>query len=53
MFFVEFINIAKEKGEGWVSYWWPKPGEKKPASKVTYVYKVPGANYLMAAGVYE
>lgn len=53
MFFVEFIKVAKEKGEGWVSYWWPKPGEKKPSPKNTYVYKVPGVDYLMAAGVYE
>lgn len=53
MFFVEFIKVGKEKGEGWVSYWWPKPGEKKPSPKNTYVYRVPDTNILMLAGVYE
>ena len=53
MFFVEFINVAKEKGEGWVDYTWPKPGETTPSPKTTYVYKVQGTNLVMAAGVYE
>ncbi|MGD8386275.1 MAG: cache domain-containing protein [Desulfobacteraceae bacterium] len=53
MFFAEFINKAANEGEGWVSYMWPKPGEKKPSPKVTYVYKVPGENVAMLAGIYE
>jgi glycerol uptake facilitator-like aquaporin len=53
MFFVEFLNTARDKGEGWVSYMWPKPGEKKPSKKDTYVYRVPGENVLVAAGIYE
>ena len=24
--FVHFVNIAREHGEGWVDYMWPKPG---------------------------
>lgn len=53
MFFIEFINIAKEKGEGWVDYTWPKPGETTPSPKNTYVCKIPGTNLVMAAGIYE
>ncbi len=53
MFFAEFINIAKAKGNGWVDYMWPKPGEKKPSQKITYVLKVPGKPILMAAGIYK
>ena len=53
MFFAEFINVAKQKGEGWVNYMWPKPGEKKPSPKKTYVYKVPGQPVAVAAGIYE
>lgn len=53
LFFAEFINVAKNKGEGWVSYMWPKPGEKKPSPKVAYVYKVPGEDVAMLAGIYE
>ncbi len=53
MFFAEFISVAKNKGEGWVSYMWPKPGEKKSSPKIAYVYKVPGYDIAMLAGIYE
>lgn len=53
LFFAEFINVAKGKGEGWVSYMWPKPGEKTPSPKLAYVYKVPGQNVAMLAGIYQ
>ncbi len=52
MFFVEFINVAKNKGSGWVQYQWPKPGEKKPSLKHTYIMKVPGQDVMFGAGVY-
>jgi cytochrome c len=35
--FVEFNKMAKEKGAGWVDYWWPKPGEPNPSRKISYV----------------
>ncbi|RJQ56180.1 MAG: sodium:calcium antiporter [Desulfobacteraceae bacterium] len=53
LFFAEFINTAREKGEGWVDYMWPKVGEKNPSPKITYVYRVPDHNIFMAAGIYE
>ena len=54
MIFVELLKAAKSPtGEGWVNYMWPKPGEKKPSKKATYVYKVPGQNIAIAAGIYE
>ncbi len=53
MFVIEYINMAKDKGEGWVDYMWPKPGEKESSLKTTYVYKVPGQNVLMGAGIYK
>jgi signal transduction histidine kinase len=52
MFFAEFINTAKDKGEGWVAYKWPKPGAQDPSSKETYVLKVPNTTIFVAAGVY-
>ncbi|MDM8525611.1 cache domain-containing protein [Desulfococcaceae bacterium HSG8] len=52
--FVEFVNAAKsEKGEGWVDYMWPKPGEEKPASKDTFIYRVPGKDLFVGAGIYK
>ena len=49
----EFVDVAKSKGEGWVLYMWPKPGAEAPAKKLTYVYRVPGKNLLVGAGIYE
>ena len=53
LYVVEFINIAKSKGEGWVDYVWPKPGEKTPSTKSTYLYKVPDMNVIMLSGIYK
>ena len=47
------LEIARTKGEGWVSYMVPKPGETKPSPKVSYVIKVPGQNVIVGAGIYE
>ncbi|MCB2187818.1 MAG: cache domain-containing protein [Deltaproteobacteria bacterium] len=51
-FFNEFVATAKSKGSGWVSYWWPKPGESRPSLKSTYLEIVPGQNAFMACGIY-
>lgn len=50
--FVHFVNIARNPGQGWVDYMWPKPGKKSPSKKVTYVYRVPSKDLLVGAGVY-
>ncbi len=51
-FFVHFVNIAKNSGQGWVDYMWPKPGKKSPSKKITYIYKVPSKDVFVGAGVY-
>lgn len=53
MFATEFMSLAKDKGEGWVDYMWPKPGEKEPSPKKTYVYRVPGQPVVVLAGTHE
>lgn len=53
MFFAEFVKVAQSPGEGWVLYMWPKPGEKKPSPKATFIYRVQGTPYAMGAGAYE
>jgi len=50
--FVHFVNIARNPGQGWVDYMWPKPGKKSSSKKVTYIYRVPTKNLLVGAGVY-
>lgn len=53
LLFKEFSEVAKTKGEGWVDYMWTNPGDPKPRKKVTYVYRVPGKNVYVGAGIYE
>ena len=53
MFFVEMFNIALDKGEGWLDYMWPKPGENKPSSKSTFVLRVPDQPYAVMSGIYN
>ena len=54
-FFALMNNIAKEKGSGWVDYLWPKPGEKDPSLKVSYVRKctVEGEDLILGCGIYD
>ena len=53
MFFIQLCEASKNPKGGWVEYWWPKPGEKTPSRKVTYILKVPGQPYEVAAGIYD
>ncbi|WP_345970703.1 cache domain-containing protein [Sulfurimonas sp. HSL1-6] len=52
----EYIDLAMLKGEGWVSYYWPRPQAPQiPVQKITYVKKVvvEGEPLIVGAGVYE
>ena len=53
MFVTELLEVAKDKGEGWIEYMWAKPHEEKLSHKVTYVLRVPGQPIYVAAGMYE
>ena len=53
MLFVEFVVTAGTKGEGWVEYMWPKPGETAPSVKETYIYRIPGTSMFTGAGIYR
>ena len=50
----EFINVAKSKGQGWVDYPWPKPGDVEKSQKSAYVKKaiVDGKMVVVCAGLY-
>lgn len=50
----EFINVAKNKGLGWVDYPWPKPGDVVKSQKSAYVKKaiVDGKMVVVCAGLY-
>jgi cytochrome c len=54
-FMREFVETAKNRGSGWVDYMWPKPGEKNPSKKSSYIKraKMPnGEMALVGAGIY-
>jgi len=53
LIFVEFAEVAKTKGSGWVDYMWPKPGAKEPSPKSSYVERVPGENLYFGCGIYK
>jgi cytochrome c len=49
----EMIQVAKTKGTGWVNYSWVNPVTKKVQPKTTYVKRIEGSNYYIAAGVWK
>ena len=54
-FFAAMNELVNDKKEGWVPYYWPKPGEKKSSPKVSYVIKVEygGNSYVVGSGIYD
>ncbi|WP_313315750.1 methyl-accepting chemotaxis protein [Pulveribacter sp.] len=50
--FVEFVNVVKQAGEGYVDYLWPKPGHDKPVPKVSYVKGFAPWGWVIGSGVY-
>ncbi len=55
LFFTVMNEVAKTKGAGWVDYMWPKPGEKTPSLKVSYVklVKADGEDLVVGCGIYD
>jgi methyl-accepting chemotaxis protein len=50
--FVEFVNVVKKDGAGFVSYEWPKPGFDKPQPKLSYVTGFAPWSWVIGTGVY-
>jgi methyl-accepting chemotaxis protein len=46
------VNVVKEKGEGIVSYYWPKPGFAKPIEKISYVKGFTPWGWIVGTGIY-
>jgi cytochrome c len=62
MFIQEQLEVAKTKGEGWTEYMYPTPEEsmkttpwkeKKSSKKTSFVYRVPGKDLVVVAGIFE
>jgi methyl-accepting chemotaxis protein len=50
--FVEFARAAKEKGEGFVDYLWPKYGADKPQPKLSFVALFKEWGWVVGTGLY-
>lgn len=48
------IDLALQKGSGWMDCFWYKPGDNTPALKHTYVRKATfdGETYIVGSGIY-
>jgi methyl-accepting chemotaxis protein len=50
--FVEFVNVVRKDGAGFVSYEWPKPGFNQPQPKLSYVVGFAPWSWVIGTGVY-
>jgi len=55
LFFAVMNEVTDQKGSGWVDYMWPKPGDKKPYPKISYVKQVKHGDdtFVVGAGTYD
>ena len=51
-FIQEMVKIAKENGQGFVEYLWPKPGENEPVGKLSYVQLFKEWGWIVSTGIY-
>lgn len=50
--FVEFVQVCKQSGEGFVEYMWPKPNTPDPQPKISFVKLFKPWNWIIGNGVY-
>jgi methyl-accepting chemotaxis protein len=50
--FVEFANVCRDKGEGFVDYMWPLPGHDEPVPKLSYVKLFNPWGWVVGTGIY-
>ena len=50
--FVEFVDVCKKDGHGYVDYMWEKPGHKDPQPKVSYVQLNSKWDWILGSGIY-
>ena len=50
--FNEFIRTCQKNGEGFVDYFWPRPGSEKPVPKVSYVKLFKPWGWVVGSGIY-
>lgn len=51
-FFIAMAQKVKSKGEGFVDYVWPLPGEESPTDKISYVKEFKPWGWTVGSGIY-
>jgi cytochrome c len=51
LFVQAMIDVAKDKGEGWVDYKWPNPTSKKIEDKSSFIKRV--GDTIVGCGIYK
>jgi methyl-accepting chemotaxis protein len=50
--FQEFVRVCRDKGAGFVEYWWAKPNERDPSPKISYVKAFQPWEWILGTGIY-
>ncbi len=55
LFFAVMNEVCETKGSGWVDYMWPKPGQKAPSAKISFVKQVKYGDdiFVVGCGTYD
>ncbi len=51
-FFVEMAQLVRSKGDGFVDYVWPLPGQSTPTDKISYVKRFDPWGWTIGSGIY-
>ncbi|NVD38774.1 methyl-accepting chemotaxis protein [Ensifer sp. HO-A22] len=51
--FVEFVKTVEKSGQGFVDYYWPKPGADEPVLKYSHVAGFKPWGWVVGTGVYS
>ncbi len=51
-FFREFVEVCRKDGQGFVRYYWPKPGFDEPVPKLSFVKLFEPWGWVVGTGVY-
>jgi cytochrome c len=49
----DFCAAGRQPHGGWVEYNFPRPGQKQPTRKVSYLLAAQGTPYVVGAGIYD
>jgi methyl-accepting chemotaxis protein len=50
--FIEFVDVVRKAGSGFVPYLWPKPGQDRPVAKISFVQGFEPWGWIVGTGIY-